>query len=385
MPGGGGGGKARPPDMRLRRERRNGAVVYIDGSPKSPLWRWVRALAAFAAVAFFLGLMLLVIGSSVLRAAGRQPESSVWLAASAWGVGAAASLGLVLLRPARREVEPSQERRALVFRRIYLWGPPREREHRKPDVEAVALLAENRGGPYLQLKLVFADGGLLFVEQGKELERMRELARDVAAALGLPVTSFPAPAPGMTFSASLKRLTLASGEVRWLDLDYVGRLVGTWAACLGSALVSALGALGMAYAIGEWWSAGKSRVPVLGILIMALMLFAGAVLFVACVVYLWLPRYRGVRLPLKGGCVVLQRLGRFGRRWDEALLPDGATAVVLVRNRKGVPRQVWLERPGGRRLYIDGGKDEGLSRLAHDLAGPLRVQVRGERRGFFLL
>jgi hypothetical protein len=273
-----------------------------------------------------------------------------------------------------------------VFRGVYLWGTPREREHRKPDVAAVALLAREHGGPYLQLKLVRADGGLLFVEQGKEMERMRELARNVGEALGLPVSFLPAPASAMAFSPCLTRLALASGEVRWVDFDSVSRLVATWATCVGSALLAALASLGVIYALVSGRSTGKSEVPVLGYALLTLMLTAGSVLFVGSLVRLGRPRYRGIRLPLKGGGVVLQRLGLFGRRWDEAMPPDGATAVVLVRDRKGTPRHVWLEQSGGKRLYLDGGgKAEGLAQLAHDLERPLRVPVRGEKRGFFLL
>jgi hypothetical protein len=386
MPGGGGGGKAMPPDMRLRREQRHGAVVYVDGSPKSPFWRWVRALAAFVPASLLGGLVLFSLTASVLKGAGWKANPPPWLAPLAWGLTAAASFCLILLRPARREVEPSQKRRALVFRSLYLWGTPREREYRKPDVEAVALLAREHGGPYLQLKLVLADGGLLFVEQGKQMERMRELARNVGEALGLPVSFSPAPASGMAFGHCLTRLTLASGELRWVDFDYVSRLVATWATCVGSALLSAVASLGVIYAILSWRSTGKSDVPVLGCALLTLMLTAGSIMFVGSVARLRRPRYRGIRLPLKGGCVVLQRLGPFGRRWDEAMPPDGATAVVLVRNRKGVPRQVWVEQPGGKRLYIDGGgKAEDLTQLAGDLEGPLCVPVRGEKRAFFLL
>jgi hypothetical protein len=47
---------------------------------------------------------------------------------------------------------------------------------------------------------------------------------------------------------------------------------------------------------------------------------------------------------------------------------------------------VWVERQGGKRLYIDGGgKVDSLAPLAHDLEGALGVPVRGEERGFFLL
>jgi hypothetical protein len=135
---------------------------------------------------------LFSVTASVLKGVGWEAHPPAWLAPLAWGLAAAASFRLILLRPARREVELSDKRRALVFRSVYLWGKPREREQRKPDVAAVALLAREHGGPYLQLKLVLADGGLLFVEQGKEMERMRELARDVGKALGLPVSFLPA-------------------------------------------------------------------------------------------------------------------------------------------------------------------------------------------------
>lgn len=386
MPGGGGGGKAMPPDMRLRRELRGGAVVYGDGSPKAPFWRWVRALAAFVPAALLGGLVLFSVTASVLKGAGWPAHPPAWVAPLAWGLSAAASFRLILLRPARREVEPSDKRRALVFRSIYLWGTPREREQRKPDVAAVALLAREHGGPYLQLKLVRADGALLFVEQGKEMERMRELARDVGTALRLPVSFLPAPASGMAFSPCLTRLALASGEVRWVDFDYVSRLVATWTTCVGAALLSAFASLGVIYALVSERSAGKSDVSVLGYAVLTLMLTAGSALFVCSVARLRLPRYRGIRLPRQDGCVVLQRLGPFGRRWDEALPPDGATAVVLVRDRKGAPRHVWLEQPGSKRLYLDGGgKAAGLAQLAHDLEGPLRVPVRGEKRAYFLL
>ena len=41
-------------------------------------------------------------------------------------------------------------------------------------MEAVALLAQDRWGPYLQLKLVLSDGATVFVEEGEERARMEE-------------------------------------------------------------------------------------------------------------------------------------------------------------------------------------------------------------------
>ncbi|HVS38442.1 MAG TPA: hypothetical protein VMS17_22985 [Gemmataceae bacterium] len=371
--------------MRLHWERRDGVVVYVDGSPKSSFWRWVRALAAFAGAAFLIGALLLAFGSSFWRAAGGNPASAGWLALLSWGLGTALSFRLVLLGWARLEVEPSEKRRALVFRRVYLWGPSREREHRRPDVEAVALRALDRGGPYLELKLILADGRMLFVQEGKQMDRMQEMARDVAAALRLPVTYFPVLPRNASLTSRLTRLTLTSGEVRWVDFDYASRLVATWAACLGSLLLFAFSLLAVFHSTSLWWTVGKSDVPLFGFLILAGLAVVGALSFVCAVACLRLPRYRGLRLPLSGGCVVLQRLGISGRRWDETLLVDGATAVVLVRNRKGVPRQIWLRRPGGKRLYIDGGRDADLAQLARDLERPLRVSIQRESRRFFLL
>lgn len=376
MPGGAGGGKQRPPEMRLHRESRAGAVVYADSAPKSPFWRWARAVVRFFVAAFFLGLLYMIVGSTALSAVGQTLF---------WTLGTAAALHIVLLGPARCEVEPSRERKALVFRLVYLWGPPRERERSRPEVEAVALLGRERGGPYLQLKLLLADGRTVLVDQGKETERMEQMADDVGAALEMPVSRVPGPVslwPG----GRLSRLALGSSGVRWVDFDAGWRLAATWALCLGSLLLSAA----LLFSFG-WELVQMGTTPpaadassLVGHLVGVVFILMTLYLFVASAARLRLPRYLALSLSHQDHGVLFHRLGLFGGRREECLSAGEVAGVVIVCNHKEEAREVWLESPEGKRLFVDGAWRGGrIEELADELSRRLQTSVRQEVRALF--
>src|SRR5262249_52923874 len=139
--------------------------------------------------------------------------------------------------------------------------------------------------------------------------------------------------------------------------------------------------LGLCYGLGRAavaaWRAMPSDAATGGLCCLAI---AGlALLLVWAVGLRYLARRRLLRLRLCPGAaraVLRGPLWLMGRR-EEAV--TDVAAVVLVCDRHGQARQVWLERRGGWQRHVEGGRaGEGVEVLAEDLSGSLGVPLRRE-------
>src|SRR5262249_29388423 len=147
----------------------------------------------------------------VLAVTYPRPYRATFLVAAALVLLTALALRTLL---PRRELWLDALKLTASLRRQPPWGPPRDEVLTRADVRRLVLARSDHGGPYKLLYLVLATGRGRMIDQGEELSRMDDLARDLRAALGVPLLTFDTD----LFGPRLTRETDASGTVVYRDL-----------------------------------------------------------------------------------------------------------------------------------------------------------------------
>jgi hypothetical protein len=363
--------------MRLNAPRRGeGLVVYEYRSSALAFYCFLAAMAAIL----------------VLAVTTFPPSGVGFLAATAlWTLTVLAFSALV----PRRELRLDSVGRAVRLRRQ---GPRGRRDEvlTRADVRHLVLARRDHGGPYKLLYLVLATGRGRTIDRGEELSRMDDLARDLRAALGVPLLTFDTDLTG----PRLTRETDASGTVVYRDLRNHERRAGAAGmAVLGGTFLVAGGAA-LVGVLASGLPRGFPHGPAEILLSVAFPLACGlpaAVILVGSAI--WLRSLSLLEVEVRSGpSLALRFLQPRGPLREEVWTGAEVAAVVKVANRKDECRQVWLRRVDGRRILLDriaremteaklrtADTVDALRTLARELHEHLNVPVEVERRRLTLL